>query len=507
MSSHNEQVKPAVFDVADGQTPGPGASVPEDARHATPMWVLPVLLALAVVAVAVVFWLPGRISQQTAPPIAATEHIAPEPVTAKGKPATEESSPWSDAQLAKLRKEAQDILGDLLDVQYQLEERGVEQWAADRFAQAKAIAAEGDAQYRERSFVEAIASYGRGLDELEALLDSSSQVLEEHLGRARQAIDDGNSEAADAALQVAAAIEPDSQELASLLQRAKALEQLLPLLSQAGDAEDKGDLATAKSLLQQAIALDPKHPKAQSELTRVAAALTSQRFNNAMSNGYQALDAGRFAPARTAFNRAAHLVPGSAETSSALQEVGSAETAHRLSSLQHSGEDFEAGEQWRDAVAAFEEALEIDDSLTFAREGLKRSAARNKLDKQFRTIIEQPERLSDRAVAEATAVLLRKASTIDNRGPVLQQQLTQLEALLQQANTPIPVILRSDMETEVILRKVARLGRFQQKELTLRPGTYTAVGTRDGYRDVRRTFKLSHDNATPAVVVACTEQI
>jgi len=85
--------------------------------------------------------------------------------------------------------------------------------------------------------------------------------------------------------------------------------------------------------------------------------------------------------------------------------------------------------------------------------------------------------------------------------------MTELEALLQKANTPIAVTLRSDMETEVTLRKVARLGRFQQQELTLRPGTYTAVGTRNGYRDVRRTFIVSHDNAPPAVFIACTERI
>jgi hypothetical protein len=63
------------------------------------------------------------------------------------------------------------------------------------------------------------------------------------------------------------------------------------------------------------------------------------------------------------------------------------------------------------------------------------------------------------------------------------------------------------METEVIVYKVKRLGRFQQQELVLRPGTYTAVGTRNGYRDVRQTFTIKHDGAPPAVTIACTEPI
>ena len=507
MSSHNEPVKPTAFDVADETLPGPPSSALESTSHTAPPWVLPVLLALAVLAVAVVFWLPGRISQRTAPPIAAIEVIAPAPATAKGKPATDESSPWSDAQLAKLRKEAQDILANLLDAQFKLEEFGVEQWAAERVAQAKTAAAEGDAQYRERRFIEAITSYGQGLEEFQALLDSAPLVLAEHLERAHQAIEDGQIKKAHAALAVAAAIDPDSEELASLLRRATALEQLLPLLSQAKDAEARGDLATAQGLLQQATALDPEHLKARSELARVAAAHTTQRFYDAMSDGYLALDEGHFSQARSAFNQAAQLAPGSAEATSALQDVRSAETAHRLSSLQRSGQVYETKEQWQDAVVAFEQALQIDDSLLFAQEGLKRSTARYQLDKKFRTIIDQPERLSDKEVAEATAKLLRQATTINPRGPVLQQQLAQLEALLLKANTTIAVILSSDMETEVTLRKVARLGRFHQQEITLRPGTYTAVGTRDGYRDVRRTFTVSHDSAPPAVVVACTEQI
>jgi hypothetical protein len=63
------------------------------------------------------------------------------------------------------------------------------------------------------------------------------------------------------------------------------------------------------------------------------------------------------------------------------------------------------------------------------------------------------------------------------------------------------------MQTEVILYKVARLGRFRQQQLELRPGTYTAVGQRDGYRDVRREFTVSHGRDVDPVTISCTEPI
>ena len=66
--------------------------------------------------------------------------------------------------------------------------------------------------------------------------------------------------------------------------------------------------------------------------------------------------------------------------------------------------------------------------------------------------------------------------------------------------------LRSDGATEVTVYKVARLGLFEERQLELRPGQYTAVGTRRGFRDVRVVFTVSPDNVTP-VFVACSETI
>ena len=50
--------------------------------------------------------------------------------------------------------------------------------------------------------------------------------------------------------------------------------------------------------------------------------------------------------------------------------------------------------------------------------------------------------------------------------------------------------LESDQLTSVTLYRVGALGAFAAKEVELRPGTYTAIGSRDGYRDVRQTFTV-----------------
>ncbi len=509
MSSHNEQIEPTGFDTPDNSIPGSLSASSGSRTNGTPAWVLPMLMVLLVAVIGVVFWLPGRFNQQPIVTSSSAEPVSSTSVatTDRRQVAEVETSPWSDAQMAKLRKQAQDVLTELLEAQSTLEQLEVVQWAAEDFADAGAHAAAGDIDYRERRFEAARVNYEKGLDELRTLLEMFPQVLRDNLARAHQAIDAGQKETAQAALLIATAIEADNAELASLKQRAAVMEQLLSLLAQAEEATASSELALAVQLLQQAVALDPQSHAAQSELEVVSKAYTRQRFNKAMSDGYLALNMTQFDRARSAFKQAAQLVTNSAVAASALDDVNTAETTQRLSDLQAKGQGHVSQEQWAKAVSVFEQALQIDAGLMFAQQGLKSSQVRNHLGQQLQSAIEQPERLSEKGVAEAIAKLLRSAAEISPRGPLLQQRITQLELVLRRANTPIHVSLRSDMETEVSLRKVTHLGRFQEHELSLRPGTYTAVGSRDGYRDVRVTFTIQHDTETATVTITCTEQI
>jgi hypothetical protein len=82
-----------------------------------------------------------------------------------------------------------------------------------------------------------------------------------------------------------------------------------------------------------------------------------------------------------------------------------------------------------------------------------------------------------------------------------------LSSLLEQAATPVTVILRSDNKTEVTLYRVGKLGKFETKQVELRPGRYVAVGIRKGYRDARTEFVVAADEPSPLVVVQAEEQI
>lgn len=516
MPPHNEPVRPIPFDAIQ-PVPTPSATTPAapgPAHRGTPGWVWWTLAVLVVVALLVVFWLPNSVQQrQVAPQPAATEPAgagATNPATSSaGQPsaATADATPWSDAQAARLRKQAQEVLAELLDAQFALQERGVEQWASAQFAEVKTIAADADSLFKNRQYEQAVARYQQGLAALQALQAAMPQALKQLLEQAQQALDAGDAAAATAALATAAVIAPDDADIAVLKKRAEVLPQVLPLLQSAATAEQAGDLAQAEKLLQQATALDPHNAHARGDLQRVTAQAREQGFNAAMSEGYAALNAGRFDSARKAFGAAAKLQPASKEAASALRDVRNAETARQLASLDKQGREREQREQWQQAVAVYEQAQKLDSSVLFASEGLARSRTRAQLDQQLRTAIDDPARLSDAAVAAAAAQLLLQARQVTPRGPALEQQLKRLDTLLRQANATVAVTLRSDDKTDVLVYKVAKLGRFSARELTLRPGTYTAVGTRNGYRDVRQSFTITADNTPAPVTIICTDPI
>jgi hypothetical protein len=79
--------------------------------------------------------------------------------------------------------------------------------------------------------------------------------------------------------------------------------------------------------------------------------------------------------------------------------------------------------------------------------------------------------------------------------------------VLKIAASPVPVRFESDSLTDVVIYKVGRLGLFATRTVDLRPGSYVAVGTRDGYRDARRAFRVAADGTTPPIVVRCEEPI
>ena len=101
---------------------------------------------------------------------------------------------------------------------------------------------------------------------------------------------------------------------------------------------------------------------------------------------------------------------------------------------------------------------------------------------------------------------LDEAQGVPSPGTRLQRQIVAAIATIDYATTPVTIQMSSDGLTDITVLRVQRLGLVQQQTLTLRPGTYTAVGMRNGFRDVRIQFEVTPGQLN-AVDVSCVEAI
>jgi hypothetical protein len=230
-------------------------------------------------------------------------------------------------------------------------------------------------------------------------------------------------------------------------------------------------------------------------------------FVAAMSEGLNALDDGDHASARAALQRAGALRPSAPEVAEALHRVEQAEVLEKISALREESAAAEEREDWHAATAHYRSILALDPTIRFARRGEERCAARADLADRIAYHLANPGRLSDDDVLTEATELLVRASEIDPAGPEHRRQVAELDRLVETAGTPLPVVLLSDGLTAITVYKVGRFGQFERRELTLRPGRYTVVGSRPGYRDVRRTLEVKPGTDPATLSVKCEEPI
>lgn len=234
---------------------------------------------------------------------------------------------------------------------------------------------------------------------------------------------------------------------------------------------------------------------------------TDPAFRQAMTEGLAALDRQDWPAAREAFERARSLRPDAPEAADGLVRVRGAETLARLTALRETARDHEKAERWQEAADAYRQALELDAAVAFAREGHARARARAELAQALDRHLAHPERLSSAEVREEATALIDRAREIESPGTRHRGQIDELSRLIREWSQPVTAELVSDAQTKVTVYRVGRLGAFQRRALELHPGTYTVVGHRDGYRDVRREWVIRPGETPEPLRVVCEEEI
>ncbi len=241
-------------------------------------------------------------------------------------------------------------------------------------------------------------------------------------------------------------------------------------------------------------------PEAEERAAREA------EFRGAMTGFLSALKAGDLEVAGRALSQARALNPGAPVLGDAGRRLESAKRDRELQRLERQGRRAEAQEDWQQALAIYTRAAGLATDVSFAGEGKRRARERLDLQKKLDHYLEDPGRLQADQPRANAQLLLEYLERVPDPGPGLSADRDRLANLLAAVARPVTLRIRSDDQTEVSIYRVGRLGRFLQREIELRPGNYTVVGYREGFRDVRRQVTLQ-PGVEAEILVRCEERI
>jgi tetratricopeptide (TPR) repeat protein len=445
---------------------------------------------------AMVIWLLPNSGTQNNP--AANQATSP-PATLINQPAPDKTDQGS--------VKAEQLLGEWLGLQARAEAENIGAWGSDRYPAILAEAARGDQQYQQQQYGESQAAYQKSISGLKDLLASKEERLASALANGEVALAEHDGPAAAGNFDLALVIDPYNEQARHGAERARNLEQVLALYQEGLELERQDSLTAARQVLQEAAVIDSEFIPVREALARVENRLQELDFQKAMSRTLEGLKKYDTETARKSLAEAAGLRPSDFSVRDADQRLAAMEKAQQLAQLQDKAERLAAEESWAETLRVYDKALALDPHFGFAETGRKIARLRFELDRQVQEIISRPDRLQESGPMQEAEMTLARLQSIEDPGPRLQTQINELSRLIKTASKPAEVILRSDNQTSVVIYRVGRIGQFLEKNVSLLPGPYTLVGSRPGFRDVRKTLKVQAGNNPITIDIRCEEPI
>ena len=404
------------------------------------------------------------------------------------------------------QKMAEEMLDKILIELNSLRNQGVSKWGGIDYRNAEENYKLGDHEYLNSNYVKALNYYREAFKNIDKLSKTVDDQLSINLKSAEKAFKENNFNDAIYFFDIVVSIKPDNPEYQSFYERALVLEDVVDLYTAAIKKNNQKEFEDAKELILRSLVLDPNYDPSINLLSEIERNILRRNFESRMTEGFVALSSFDFLSARVLFLEAKKLYPESQEVIDAILQLDQAEKDQFISNMEKELITLEDEEQWENAVELYKEILTADPDLQFAREGLNRALFRSDISSKLDNYIENYNSLSDIDILQQATNLLIRVSSFE-RKPRIEEQISELRRLLKRASTPIDVQLISDNLTNVSILKIGSFSYFSKEIIKLRPGNYTAIGTRNGYRDVRIDFTVAPENDAEPIKVVCEEVI
>lgn len=405
------------------------------------------------------------------------------------------------------KRRAEQKLAEFTLVKNVLGEKGASAWGGKYYAEMLQLNQLADTFFIKKEYITASEKYTEAIAKATTLSGQMDQALVNLLEEGLMAMERGDGEGAQKKFIVALMIDPANDLAQHNLERVKKLENVMQLIESGKSFEEKGNLSFAHTDYQEALRLDSESKEAQKGLRRVKAQIQDEEFHQLMSEGLTAFHKNDYQHAKAKLLKAKPFRPKSHEVEDALTQVDQAIRWVRIDELRKDATKAELLENWGEALQSYLAILKIYPNVQLAAQGKERSLQQIRIEKRINFFLQNSSALESDSQLGNAVLLVHEAENIEPKGPRLTAQLKNLAQLVEAAQKPIKITIESDNLTAVAIYKVGQLGRFDVRELTLRPGIYTVVGSRDGYKDVRQKIMIKPGQEPLRINIKCTGKI
>lgn len=504
--NNKETVKPVAFN----RTPDP-SKLNADAPKPKKNWAYPLVTAILAVVVIVSFmnWKENPFGEAT------IVYKAPTPNTANDKTSNSEVSsdaevptPFHELELQRAKENSQTILKQFGEYQDYVETNklglsipkqvAIYADVIDRMNDADVVFAEG-------RYDEALDIYAATVGDLGTYVSSLDRIFEHSTAAGIQALNERDQIQAERHFQEALAIKPDDAAAREWLDRAALLPELNRLIRESDRAVLRQDYGTAKQLLMEANKINFETPDIASRLAEIDVKIALETHAQRLGEAYALLNKGDLARAGEEFEALLKQNPNDDAAATGFAEVSRLQTTAQIKELHKRIEEQERLRNYAQAIVLYNEVLEINPDLQFAKEGKRIQEQLMTSHTSMDFILNDPHRLSLTSEFEIAEQYLARAESVATHDPDLLRKVSEVASLLEVAQQEVPLVLISDNTMEIRLTNIGSLEPFERLELSVRPGRYIVQGSRFGCRDVRKTVIVKPD--MDPITIVCEDPI
>lgn len=356
------------------------------------------------------------------------------------------------------------------------------------------------------NFLQAKKTFDDGFAELKKAEQALADKVQENLLKGQQALAKGDKEGAKSAFSAAMALSPGNELAAQGMKRAENIDRVHALLLQGESQEKQAQYAQAAESYQKAFALDAMSANAQAGAARASRLEKETKFAAAFGAAQAALKERDWAKAIAELQAAQKIYPQKTDVVQMLRSAR--ENAHRdaVQKALTKGYAYENNHQWKEAIDAYRETLQLEPENADAKEAHIRCGTMIRTLIEYNSLVDSAKQLTNNSEFQGAIKVFTKAMSMRPNYPLPNDDVVQqLHTVLNAQSKPVDVVFKSDGKTYVSIANFRQPQQSENFTVKIFPGDYQVIGRRKGYKDVLMLLQVRNDGRpTREVTVICS---